>query len=359
MFNFLPDDNKRVLEIIGTAFHNCSLCWWIRDDLRLLLSQGVDEKEITKQVTEYYTQVVKEQANEYEQGFFLPTIKIAIAYYFALNGYYYKEVFNEALEIIENELTLFPFADAILYEKKGVNPWHNVLVETFGEDAEQPFKLLADIPEYKPSGNKKSKVPSIIMEILLLDGRPEKKLDKRRAELLRVKEILENKDTKKTKPTLSTVLFNSEKYRFETEFKEGDVVSYKIKSGKHEGKYALFVVDYLRELRTIACDFKRLVKTYEIFALVDKLYDEVPSSLKKPIYKTIEERESSPVMLLECYPNKKDYPSFEFKKACKGEAPAFKRYFEHEEGNVDAVEPLTLGFSTTNKLDSILNGLFE
>ena len=276
MFDFFQNDNSISFEITGTAINSCEYSRRIRDDLRLLLSQNVAVESAVKQILEYYQTTIKYLLTDYEYLYYLPQTYLSVAYFLAKNGYYHETTFNKALDIINNETTLFVWEDAIKFEKIGYDAFNDLLFDSFGKRASSIAEVLTGqsiVLSAKQSGN----VPKIITQILLLDGSAKKKLEKRRKELLKVKEILLSPILKPKKPSVSSILGKISDYKFSTDLCEGDVLAYKIKNGKYRDKYAVFVVDYIREKRKILCDFSRLVEKREYLALYDGIFDDIPT----------------------------------------------------------------------------------
>lgn len=286
MFDFLQTDNRPNFEIIGITLPHCEYTSCIRDDIRLLLSQRVDVNKAVEKVLNYYTSNLKSWLSSYEYLYYLPLTYISLAYYLAKNGYYDEETFKKAVDYIDSESTLFPWKDAISYQNAGVNALNEVLIENFGDRANEIAKLISDEPYDEDFILKKENVPRIITQILFLDGSAKYKYEKRKKVLQNVKDFILSPLCPVKKPNVSSVLYCAKGYKFTTDYCEGDVLAYKIKTGKNIGKYAIFIVDYIREIRKILCDSDMFVEKWEYLALVDGLYDSPPQKIPNKFLST-------------------------------------------------------------------------
>ena len=359
MFDFLQSDNKPKFEITGITIANCEYTSLLRDDLRLLLSQNDDVDCACKQILNYYVVNIRNYLSTYEYSYYLPITYISLAYYLAKHGYYHEETFKKAIEYIDNESTIFPWEDAVYYQKIGVNALNEVLLSEFGERAREIASLLSDAPNNDDYPLQSANVPNIINQILFLDGSAQFKLNKRRKELQKVKELLTLPLAPIKKPVASSVLYKISGYKFSTSFAEGDVIAYEIKQGKNAGKYAIFIVDYIREIRRLLCDFSRFVEKWEYLALVDGLYDEIPTKIPNKFLSTgvLTDFDGNEFYFNHFYvcENNQD---FYFKKVSSVTPPRLKRsdficnFFKPQE-EVLAKE------INVNNIDEILNDLFK
>ena len=279
MFNFLENDNVPKFEITGTSITSCAYSCRIRDDLRLLLSQNVPFEKALKQIIDYYLETIKIYLTDYEYAYYRPLTYIYLAYYSAISGYYNKELFDKAIDLIDNQTTLFVWKDAVCFENNETSALKTFLEVTFNKNTSKIAEALTNTSVSSESFNTANSTPKIIAEILFLDGSATKKFEKRKVELLKVKDLLLKPLKPTKKPTASSVIGKISDYKFNTSFSEGDVLAYKIKSGKFKDKYVILVVDYIREKRKILCEFTLLVEKWEYFALVDGLYDAIPNEI--------------------------------------------------------------------------------
>ncbi len=278
MFDFLKSDNVPNFEITGVAIGSCQYTCRIRDDFKLLLSQNVKYEIAIEQIIDYYSSEIKAYLTEYEYAYYLPLTYIVLAYYSAKQGYYDKNLFDKAISFIEQETTLFVWKDAICFEKDNRNPLKTYLEVSFKENAHKIAEILANT-ELSKENFSVNNTPKLIAQILILDGSASKKYEKRKNELFKVKELLLQQIIKPKKPSATSVLGKISDYKFNTPYKEGDVLAYRIRSGKFKDKYAILVVDYIRERRKILCDYSNLIEKWEYFAVVDGLFDEIPSEI--------------------------------------------------------------------------------
>ena len=278
MFNFLKNDNVPKFEVTGVTIGSCQYTCRIRDDFKLLLSQNVKYEIAIEQIIDYYSSEIKAYLTEYEYAYYLPLTYIVLAYYSAKQGYYDKNLFDKAISFIEQETTLFVWKDAICFEKDNSNPLKTYLEVSFKENAHKIAEVLANT-ELSKENFSVNNTPKLIAQILMLDGSASKKYEKRKNELLKVKELLLQQIIKPKKPSATSVLGKISDYKFNTPYKEGDVLAYQLKSNKFKGKYIILVVDYIREKRKILCDFSNLIEKWEYFAIVDGLYDAIPNEI--------------------------------------------------------------------------------
>ncbi|MBR2385555.1 MAG: hypothetical protein IKA99_08125 [Clostridia bacterium] len=279
MFDFLKSDNVPNFEITGVAIGSCQYTCRIRDDFKLLLSQNVKYERAIDQILDYYTNIIRQFLTDYEYAYYLPLTYIVLAYYSAKNGYYNKKLFDNAINLIDRETTLFIWKDAILFEKNNCNTFKTFIESSFKENAYKVAEILINTSLPKEIFETDVDIPKSITQILFIDGSASKKYEKRKIELLKVKDLLKQKNTCPKKQSASSILGKISDYKFSTDYIEGDVLAYQLKSNKFKGKYIILVVDYIREKRKILCDFSNLIEKWEYFAIVDGLYDAIPKEI--------------------------------------------------------------------------------